>query len=700
MEFRRVLFRSGVAAFQLDGEVEALVEHARKRVRRVEADRREHRQELAEEKLADPLALRRVPLLAPRENDAFAGERRQHGVVEQLVLGGDERVRLAAHRLEHLRGGARVRTRLGKPELDAFLQPGDADLEDLVEVGGDDGDEPQPLERRHRVVGRHRQHAAVERENAELAVEKLRRKRCSAVHGEASILPVPCYRIRAMARHDTLAAVDLGSNSFHLQIGRVVDGQIYPLDAVREVLRLGAGLTAEKRIDRGMQAQALETLAKFAERLRGFSRQAVRAVGTNALRVAKNSPQFLREARQVLGFPIEVISGREEARLIYLGVAHSLPAAAHRRLVIDIGGGSTEIIIGTGFEPQLTESLYMGCLSYSLKFFADGKIDKPRMKAAELAARQELAGIVHGYRAAGWDDAVGSSGTARSMENILRENGRAHGWTPRTRLYRMPASALQQRSRSPARIAGLRPNRAPVLPGGLAIMGAALDELGIEAMKVSEGALRHGVLYDLLGRVQHRDMREATVTQFVRRYHIDAAQAERVRSLSLKIYDALAPGAERDEDVDRLVLEWAAKLAEIGLSIEDAQYHKHSAYVLSNADMPGFSRMEQVRLARVVLAHRGKLSEVQDAGLEGAGWKLVFALRTASLILRSRTDLKLPFLRVAADAGGFAIRPLQPLLHRDPASPAALESEADYWKAIGMKLIVRDRKSTRLNSSH
>src|SRR5688572_8991138 len=191
-----------------------------------------------------------------------------------------------------------------------------------------------------------------------------------------------------MARHDTLAAVDRGSNSFHLQIGRVVDGQIYPLAALREVVRLGAGLTAEKRIDRATQAEALEALAKFAERLRGFPRQAVRAVGTNALRVAKNSPQFLREARSVLGFPIEVISGREEARLIYLGVAHALPASAQRRLVVDIGGGSTEFIIGTGLEPQLTESLYMGCLSYSLKFFPEGKIDKARMKAAELAARQ------------------------------------------------------------------------------------------------------------------------------------------------------------------------------------------------------------------------------------------------------------------------------------------------------------------------
>src|SRR3954447_24408146 len=227
-----------------------------------------------------------------------------------------------------------------------------------------------------------------------------------------------------MARHDTLAAVDLGSNSFHLQIGRVVDGQIYPLDAVREVVRLGAGLTADKRIDRATQAAALETLAKFAERLRGFPRQAVRVVGTNALRVAKNSSAFLREARAVLGFPIEVISGREEARLIYLGVAHSMPvvtagSAVKRRLVVDVGGGSTEFIIGTGLEPQLTESLYMGCVSYSLKYFPEGRIDKARMKAAELAARQELAGIVHAYRDAGWEQAVGSSGTARAIENIV-----------------------------------------------------------------------------------------------------------------------------------------------------------------------------------------------------------------------------------------------------------------------------------------
>src|SRR5688572_5052236 len=302
-----------------------------------------------------------------------------------------------------------------------------------------------------------------------------------------------------MARHDTLAAVDLGSNSFHLQIGRVAGGQIYPLDAVREVVRLGAGLTAEKRIDRATQAKALETLAKFAERLRGFPRQAVRVVGTNTLRVAKNSPQFLREARAALGFPIEVISGREEARLIYLGVAHSLPKAEHRRLVVDIGGGSTEFIIGAALEPRLMESLYMGCVSYSLKYFPDGKVDKGRMKLAELAARQQLSSLTKQYKETGWDEAVGSSGTARSMENILRENGWAQEGLTREGLKELKSLLVKLEEANPDRIPGLRPNRAPVLPGGVAIMSAVLEELGIESMKVSDGALRHGVLYDLLG---------------------------------------------------------------------------------------------------------------------------------------------------------------------------------------------------------
>ena len=298
--------------------------------------------------------------------------------------------------------------------------------------------------------------------------------------------------------------------------------------------------------------------------------------------------------------------------------------------------------------------------------------------------------MVKAYRAAGWDEAVASSGTARSIETILRENGYAEEGITRNGLEKLRSLLLKVERADPDRIPGLRSNRAPVLPGGVAIMSAALDELGLSYVKVSDGALRHGVLYDLLGRFEHRDMREVTVAEFMRRYHVDTAQAERVTGLSWKIYDALQPGADRDDDADRALLGWAARLAEAGLSIAHAQYHKHSAYVLSNADMPGFSRMEQARLARIILAHRGKLSKLsrmeEGGGLEGADWKLVFALRTASLILRRRADDRLPFLRVAADAGGFAIDLPQSWLDENPLSADALESEVAQWKAVGMKL--------------
>ncbi|MDH4192202.1 MAG: exopolyphosphatase [Betaproteobacteria bacterium] len=504
-----------------------------------------------------------------------------------------------------------------------------------------------------------------------------------------------------MTHNDVLAAVDLGSNSFHLLVGRVVGGQVYPLDSVREAVLLGAGLTQDKRIDRATQIRALDALGRFAERLRGFPRQAVRAVGTNALRVAKNAPQFLREARQTLGFPIEVIAGREEARLIYLGVAHSMAPSPQRRLVVDIGGGSTELVVGTGLEPELTESLYMGCVSYSLRFFPQGRIDKGRMKAAELAARQELAGIARAYRGAGWMEAIASSGTARSIEGILRESGYSRDGVTREGLDRLRGMLIRFEAADPERIAGLRANRAAVLPGGVAILGAVLEELHVEAMQVSDGGLRHGVLYDLLGRARHQDMREGTIAEFVRRYHVEAAQSERVRELALRLYDSLPAGAargdkgDREDDPDRMLLSWGARVAEIGLSIAHAQYHKHSAYVLANADMPGFSRMEQQRLARLVLAHRGKLGKLRDSGAEDEDWTLVFALRIATAILRSRNDVRLPLLRVTTDAQGFALELAQSWLDENPLTTEALAAEAEYWKAIGMKLSVRglsDRK--------
>jgi len=492
-----------------------------------------------------------------------------------------------------------------------------------------------------------------------------------------------------MARHENLAAVDLGSNSFHLLVGRIVDGQIYPLDTLREQIQLGAGLTQDKRLDRGCQSRALEALARFHERLRGLPRDAVRAVGTNALRVARNAPQFLREARETLGFPIEVIAGREEARLIYLGVAHALPPAENRRLVVDVGGGSTELIVGEGLRPRLMESLYMGCVSSSLRHFPEGRIDKSALKSAVLEARQELAAITRNYRRYGWQQAVGSSGTARSIENILGENGfAAHGIT-REGLERLRDLMLKAGRADPDRIPGLKAARADVLPGGFAILYAVFEELDIEEMAVSEAALRHGVLYDLLGRVEHRDMREATVTQFMRRYHVDAAQAARVRDLAIRIHEQLGSAERGADDPDRLLLDWAARLSEVGLSIAHAQYHKHSAYVLSNADMPGFSRVEQQRLARVVLAHRGKLEKVKDGGLENGDWNLVFALRLASTLLRRRTRVRLPAFRVLSGEERFSLELPRAWLARNALTAAALESEAKQWETVGRQFAVR-----------
>ena len=336
----------------------------------------------------------------------------------------------------------------------------------------------------------------------------------------------------------------------------------------------------------------------------------------------------------------------------------------------------------------------MGCVSWSLRYFDGGRIDKARMKAAELAARQELSAMVRAYRAQGWQEAVGSSGTARAIEAILLENGFAPSGITRDGLDRLRSLLIKQERADPDRVAGLRENRALVLPGGVAILSAVLEELAIEAMTVSEGALRHGVLYDLLGRVQHADMREATVVQFIRRYHVDAQQAERVRRMALAIYDAVAKNAEREpeltreDDADRLLLDWSARLAEIGLSIAHAQYHRHSAYVLSNADMPGFSRMEQQRLARLVLAHRGKLGKLEDLGIESGEWLLVLALRLASLFLRSRSDIKVPLLRVAADEAGFSVLLPQAWLEENALTADALEPDASQWKAVGMRLTV------------
>jgi len=494
-----------------------------------------------------------------------------------------------------------------------------------------------------------------------------------------------------MPEFSTLAAVDLGSNSFHCQIARVVGDQVYPLDSLREPVRLGAGLTKDKRIDDETQERALACLKRFGERLRDFDKHGVRAIGTNTLRVAKNASTFLRKAQAALGFPIEVVAGREEARLIYLGVSHELPASREKRLVVDIGGGSTELIIGSGYRPQRLESLFMGCVSYSLRFFEDGKISKGSMKQAELAACNELQPIVAKFTRGSWQQAVGSSGTVRALAEVIQQNGFGEDGITSAGLDRLRSYLIKAGNMDKVELAGLKPDRVPVFPGGLAIMNAVFSELDIDSMAVADSAMRQGVLYDLLGRVHHKDMRDVTVAQFMHRYHVDALQARRVGALALNLYRKLnAESGEPDEDVARCIA-WASKLHEIGISVAFSGYHKHSAYIVGNADMPGFSRDEQTRLAVMVQAHRRSLKKVAKLIDEhDVDWSMVFALRLAALLCRSRSDVALPSLQAKRQSRKFRLNVDPAWLARNPLTVTALHDEIREWDEVGFEFKVPD----------
>lgn len=495
-----------------------------------------------------------------------------------------------------------------------------------------------------------------------------------------------------MAEYTTIAAVDLGSNSFHCQIARVDGDQTYPLDGLREAVRLGAGLDENKVLDDASQARAIACLQRFAERLRSFQPNEVRALGTNTLRVAKNAPAFLKKAEAALGFPIEVIAGREEARLIYLGVSHSLPQSGERRLVVDIGGGSTEFIIGEGYKPQRLDSLYMGCVSFTRQFFADGKLTRGAFKQAEIAARAELQHIVTGFSRHHWKHAVGSSGSARALAQMLQLNGLndagESGITP-AGLERLRAQLIRDGDLARTDVAGLRDDRRVVLPGGLAIMSAVLEELEIGRMDVADGAMREGILYDMLGRTHHRDQREATVAQFMQRYHVDAPQAKRVAQLALELYERLAGTNAKGTTY----LAWAARLHEIGISVAYSGYHRHSAYIINNADMPGFTREEQHRIAQLVLAHRRSLKKEMAQLDDDIDWRMVFALRLAVLFCQRRSSINPRISAARAGEQRFRLA-LDPVwLQRNPLTSNALREEIGEWAKIGFDVKVSGLES-------
>ncbi|HRH79964.1 MAG TPA: exopolyphosphatase [Thiobacillaceae bacterium] len=481
-----------------------------------------------------------------------------------------------------------------------------------------------------------------------------------------------------MQEYTTLAAIDLGSNSFHLQVGRVEGEQLFYLDSLKEPVRLAGGLTADKRLDEASQQRALDCLARFGERLQGMPSGAVRAVGTSALRVAKNAPAFLDKARQALGFEIEIVAGREEARLIYLGVAHSLPLDEAPRLVVDIGGGSTECIIGKGYEPRERESLRMGCVVFTNRFFADGKLDKVAWKAAETAARVEAHAVAGQFHRSRWEHAVGSSGTAKALAEICLQNGQSDGAITLDGLKWLRDRLVKAGSLERLEVDGLKADRRPVIAGGAAVMYALFQELGIQEMAAAQGAMREGILWDLLGRVHDHDMRDLTVTQFMRRYHVEGRQARRVERLATRLYRSLDSAASPDA---LRYLTWAAKLHEVGISIAHSGYHKHGAYILENADMPGFSRRDQVRLASLVRTSRGGLGKVALSD-DDALWPMILCLRLSVLFHQARSPVELPVMRLRCEDGHCVLRLSAAWLAANPLTQTALQEEVAMWQDV------------------
>jgi exopolyphosphatase/guanosine-5'-triphosphate,3'-diphosphate pyrophosphatase len=465
--------------------------------------------------------------------------------------------------------------------------------------------------------------------------------------------------------------------------------QLRPIDTLRESVRLAAGLTDNKLLGNDAYQRGITAIRRFGERIRGFDPANVRAVATNTLRVAKNAPNFIREAEEALGFPIEVIAGVEEARLIYIGAAHEVPAVHGNRLVVDIGGGSTELIIGKGYEPKLMESLYIGCVSHSLRFFPKGNIDSHAFKEAELAARREIQVISGAYLKSGWKQVIGSSGTARALSELIAENNfngqpdsLTNGLITRDGLRAMKKHLLKYEHINQVELQGLKDDRRSVWPGGLAIMIAVFDELGIESMEVTDAALRIGVLYDLLGRSQHEDMRFVTVEQFMQRYAVDREQAKRVGSLAAEFLAQLPKPDEESRADNIALLQWAANLHEIGLSISHNGYHKHSAYIAGNADMPGFSKNDQARLAALLIGHTGKLGKLAN-NASFSDWRMIFCIRLAQVLCRGRSDINLPRVKVSEHNGAYLVSLSNEWAKEHPLTEFSLQKEAAEWERIG-----------------
>lgn len=493
------------------------------------------------------------------------------------------------------------------------------------------------------------------------------------------------------AAPEVVAAVDLGSNSFHMIVAKVENGHIHVLDKLRELVRLASGLDEQKNLSPEIQARALACLERFGQRLRAVPSSCVRVVGTNTLRTAHNSRGFLREAEAALGHPIEVIAGREEARLIYLGVAHSLADTQEKRLVMDIGGGSTEFIIGQGFHTLRRESLHMGCVTMSQRFFTSGEYSAKIFRKAEIAARLELQPIVQAYRQRGWEKVVGASGSIKSIGRIVETQGWSKQGINLESLHMLREAMLKAGHADRLKLEGLDPERIPVLPGGLAVLLGSFEELGIQHMDISDGALREGLIFDLLGRLNHQDdVRESTIKRLQQRYQIDAQQAQAVSDTACELLRQVCGQCSMGTEEHQHLLNWAAQLHEIGMIIAHNQYHKHGDYILRGSDLAGFSNYEQNLLASLVRGHRRKfplsvLEDFNDQAERVMIKRLCVVLRLAVLLHRSRIPDSLPDLSFGLDETGFNLRFPSGWLEQHPLTLADLENEQTYLAAANIQ---------------
>ncbi len=493
------------------------------------------------------------------------------------------------------------------------------------------------------------------------------------------------------------AAIDLGSNSFHMIVADYVDGRALVVDRIKEMVRLAGGLDKNRRLTDEASDRAVQCLEKFGQRIKSIPTSNVRAVGTNTLRQARNGLGFLARANNALGHKIEIISGREEARLIYLGVANTIFNDTDKRLVIDIGGGSTELIIGKGYDANVTESLFMGCVNISERFFKNGEISAKSMRKAKIAALQEVKNIQEHYKAHGWDSVVGTSGTIRSIQNVLLEKQWSHDSITPESLYQLKKTLVDLGHIDNIDFTSLSSNRKPVFTGGVVVLSAVFEALGIESMNYSDGALREGLLYDQIGRQHDRDVREKTVDRLMLRYSVNTAYAEQVANTVNRVFAAAMSSWKLDKSTDAKILRWAACLHHIGLAISHSQYHKHGAYLLTYSDLPGFSREEQTVLSTLVRAHRRKFpldvfQQYIDEDVKSRLIKLSIILRLAIVLQRGKHDSNENNFEIQVKKNSITILLEQNWLEKNPLTEADLAAEADYLSVTEYKLNYKDEQ--------